>query len=89
MYRDFTISVCDEELSVLKTKLASAKFPGKDCFEKNRDLGISSPEFDRLINYRLNGYDWKKHESQLNRFHQYMLTVDGVDIHFILEKLAI
>jgi hypothetical protein len=27
MYRDFTISVCDKELSELKTKLVSAKFP--------------------------------------------------------------
>jgi microsomal epoxide hydrolase len=85
-YRDFTISVCDKELSELKKKLASVKFPREDHFVKNWNLGIHSPEFGKLINYWLNEYDWKKHESQLNRFHQYMITVDGIDIHFILEK---
>jgi microsomal epoxide hydrolase len=86
MYRDFTISVCDKKLSDLKAKLASAKFPGEDHFEKNWGLGIHSPEFVGLINYWLNEYDWKKHELQLNRFHQYMATIDGIDIHFIWEK---
>jgi microsomal epoxide hydrolase len=86
MYRDFTISVCDKELTELKAKLASVKFPRKDHFEKNWSLGIYSPEFDRLINYWLNDYDWKKHESQLNQFHQHIATIDGIDIHFILEK---
>jgi microsomal epoxide hydrolase len=86
MYRNFTISVCDDELSKLKTKLASVKFPKEDYFKKNWDLGIHSLEFGRLINYWLNEYDWKKQESQLNRFHQYIVTVDGIDIHFILEK---
>jgi microsomal epoxide hydrolase len=86
MYRDFTISVCEKELSELKTKLASVKFPREDHFEKNWDLGIHFLEFDRLIKYWLNEYDWKKHESQLNQFHQYMVTINGIDIHFILEK---
>ncbi|MDR0748283.1 MAG: epoxide hydrolase [Tannerellaceae bacterium] len=86
MYRDFTISVCDKELSELTTKLASAKFPWENHFGKNWDLGIHSPDFGGLINYWLNEYDWKKHESQLNQFHQYMTTIDGIDIHFILEK---
>ena len=50
-YRDFTISVRDKELNELKAKLASVKFPREDYFEKNWDLGIHSPEFERLINY--------------------------------------
>ncbi|ULQ58653.1 epoxide hydrolase 1 [Brucepastera parasyntrophica] len=85
-YRDFTISVSDKELSELRTKLTSAKFPRKDYFKENWDLGIYSSEFDKLINYWLNEYDWKKHEAQLNQFHQYLVTIDGIDIHFILEK---
>jgi microsomal epoxide hydrolase len=86
MYRDFIISVCDKELSELKTKLTAVRFPRKDNFLKNWDLGIHFLEFDRLINYWLNEYDWKKHESQLSQFHHYMGTIDGIDIHFILEK---
>jgi hypothetical protein len=57
---DFTISVCEKEISDLKTKLASTKFPNIDHCEKNWDLGIYFPEFDKLINYWLNEYDWKK-----------------------------
>ena len=76
MYRDFTISVCDKELNELKKKLASVKFPREDCFEKNWELGICPSEFGRLIDYWLNEYDWKKHESQLNQFHQHIATID-------------
>jgi microsomal epoxide hydrolase len=85
-YRDFTISVDDEELNELKTKLASARFPPEDHLEKNWEMGIYSSEFGKLINYWINEYDWKKHESKLNRLHQYMVTIDGIDIHFIWEK---
>ncbi|MDR1368785.1 MAG: epoxide hydrolase [Dysgonamonadaceae bacterium] len=85
-YKDFTISVHDKELAELKAKLASVRFPREDRFEKNWDLGIYSPEFGKLINYWINEYDWKKHEAQLNRFHQYKVTIDGIDIHFIWEK---
>ncbi|MDR1357200.1 MAG: epoxide hydrolase [Tannerellaceae bacterium] len=84
--RDFTISVHDKELGELNKKLASVKFPREEHFEGNWNLGINSPEFGKLINYWLNEYNWKEHESQLNRFHQYMVTIDGIDIHFILEK---
>jgi microsomal epoxide hydrolase len=86
MYRAFTLSVCDKDLSELKTQLASAKFPREDHFEKNWDMGIHAPEFAALITYWLNEYDWKKHELQLSRLHQYMATIDGIDIHFIWEK---
>ncbi|MDR1369861.1 MAG: epoxide hydrolase [Dysgonamonadaceae bacterium] len=85
-YRPFAISVHDKELAELKTKLASVKLPQEDRFEKSWNLGINPPEFGKLINYWLNEYDWKKHESQLNRLHQYMATIDGIDIHFIWEK---
>ena len=85
-YRDFTISVSDKELRALKKKLASAKLPPEDYFKKNGALGIDAPELGKLISYWLSEYDWRKHESQLNQLHQHMVTVDGVDIHFILEK---
>jgi microsomal epoxide hydrolase len=85
-YRDFTISVHDKELTELKTKLASVKFPREDHFEKNWGLGIHSSEFGKLINYWINEYDWKEHEAQLNRFRQYIVTIDGFDIHFIWDK---
>ncbi|MDR1505918.1 MAG: epoxide hydrolase N-terminal domain-containing protein, partial [Treponema sp.] len=86
MYKDFTISVHEKELTELKTKLASVKFPREDYLEKNWDLGIHSSEFGKLINYWINEYDWKEHEAQLNRFRQYIVTIDGIDIHFIWEK---
>ena len=30
-------------------------------------------------------YDWRKHETELNRFAHYRAKVDGIDLHFIHE----
>ncbi len=36
--------------------------------------------------YWLEEYDWRKHESEINRFSHYMVEVDDIDLHFIHEK---
>jgi microsomal epoxide hydrolase len=33
--------------------------------------------------YWRNGYDWRAHESALNRFDQFITTIDGANVHFI------
>lgn len=36
--------------------------------------------------YWLEEYDWRKHESRINRFSHYLAGIDGIDLHFIHEK---
>src|SRR5262249_36860838 len=36
-----------------------------------------------LVGYWERGYDWRRFESELNRFPQFLTEIDGLDIHFI------
>ena len=36
-----------------------------------------------LTGYWERGYDWRRFESGLNRFPQFLTEIDGLDIHFI------
>ena len=39
-----------------------------------------------LVTYWEREYDWRRFESELNRFPQFLTTIDGLDIHFIHVK---
>ena len=39
-----------------------------------------------LIDYWEREYDWRRFESELNRFPQFLTAIDGLDIHFIHVK---
>jgi len=41
-----------------------------------------------LMDYWRTSYDWRAHERELNHFHHYRATVDGVGLHFIHERSA-
>ena len=38
------------------------------------------------MEYWRDGYDWRKHEAELNRFKQYKVKLAGIDVHFIREE---
>lgn len=44
------------------------------------------PYLKSLVDYWLNGFDWRAQESRLNRLTQFKARVDGLDIHFVHEK---
>jgi hypothetical protein len=39
-----------------------------------------------LATYWLDGYDWRAREAALNRFDQFVVDIDGPDIHFIHQR---
>ena len=39
-----------------------------------------------LCAYRVDHFDWRAQEAALNKFSQFVATVDGIDLHFIHEK---
>jgi pimeloyl-ACP methyl ester carboxylesterase len=49
-------------------------------------LGTNLGYMKSLADYWLNGYDWRKHEAELNRFHHFTTEVDDINIHFIHER---
>ncbi len=40
----------------------------------------------RVVAYWADGYDWRRSEAELNRFPNYRARIDGLDVHFIMER---
>jgi epoxide hydrolase len=48
--------------------------------------GVRVENAKSLVTYWEREYDWRRFESELNRFPQFLTTIDGLDIHFIHVK---
>jgi hypothetical protein len=87
----FEISISDETLENVKTKLSSATLPNETSFTDDWEYGVPLTDIKRLVAYWKDGYDWRHHESQLNKHPQFKTTVavDGfgdLDIHFLHQR---
>lgn len=81
----FHIHVSDEILDDLKFRLQHIRWP--DQFDDSGwDRGTDLHYLQSLISYWRDQYDWRRHESELNRFSQYSCSIDGVDVHFVHER---
>ncbi|WP_286751769.1 MULTISPECIES: epoxide hydrolase family protein [Sphingobacterium] len=80
--RPFHIRIPDEKISDLKARLRNTKWPDKELVN-NETQGVELATMKSLADYWLTKYDWRKIESKLNSYPQYITNIDGVDIHFI------
>jgi pimeloyl-ACP methyl ester carboxylesterase len=78
----FVIDVPDTELDDLRTRLMMTRYPRTPA-DAGWSYGTDRPFMERLIEYWLDGYDWRATERSLNRFPQYIVNIDGYDLHFI------
>ena len=87
----FSITVSDEQLSILRQKLALTTFPD-ELEDAGRDYGAPLADIRRLISRWKEGYDWRKHEAQLNaELPQFTrdIEVEGhgtLNIHYVHKK---
>src|SRR5271165_579081 len=83
--RQFTIDVASEVLSDLRQRLkktrSSYQIAGTDW-----DAGTDGDYLKELVDYWQDTYDWRKHETALNKFTHFKTDVDDIDIHFINER---
>ncbi len=80
--RDFRINICDEQIEDLRRRLRATRLPSSLDADQWDD-GASLVFMQRLTEYWLNRFDWRAQEARLNRFPQYLATVDGLDLHFV------
>lgn len=50
------------------------------------DYGTNLGYMKELVDYWQHKYDWRQHETELNKFKQFRAEVDGIGIHFIHER---
>ena len=83
--RPFTIEIPDADLADLRRRLAATRWPTKELVE-DRSQGVQLATLKELVRYWATDYDWRKAETKLNAFPQFVTKIDGVDIHFIHVK---
>ncbi|KAF8890005.1 Alpha/Beta hydrolase protein [Gymnopilus junonius] len=87
----FKIAVPDEKVALLKQKLGLTNFPD-EIEESGWDYGVPLADIRRLSARWSDGYDWRKHEAQLNEeLPQFTrdIEVEGfgtLNIHYVHKK---
>jgi pimeloyl-ACP methyl ester carboxylesterase len=80
--RPFRINVPEEALVDLKRRLAATRWPEKQTTDDDSQ-GVQLETIQLLAHYWATEYDWRKIETRLNALPQFIIEIDGLDIHFI------
>lgn len=87
----FRIEIPDADIADLKARLAKTRFPNEPLGNEHWDWGTNLAYMRRLIAYWRDEFDWRKSETELNRFKHFKAEIEGANgerhrIHFIHEK---
>jgi microsomal epoxide hydrolase len=80
----FQLNIPDNVLQDLQERLSRARLPDEPPLEA-WSTGTSVAYMQRLIGYWRNGFDWRAQEAMLNRFRQFTVPLEGIEVHFIHE----
>ena len=70
------------DLTELRRRIKATKWPSRETVT-DASQGVQLATMRELARYWETKYDWRKCESRLNAWPQFMTEIDGVDIHFI------
>jgi epoxide hydrolase len=82
LVRPFRVAISDSEIADLKQRLATTRWPDPETVP-DWSQGVRVQNAKALVTYWEREYNWRRFESELNRFPQFLTTIDGLDIHFI------
>jgi pimeloyl-ACP methyl ester carboxylesterase len=80
--RPFTVEVPQAELDELRRRIAATRWPERETVG-DQTQGIPLATIQALAAYWGSEYDFRRFETRLNAFPQFMTEIDGLDIHFI------
>ena len=83
----FEIAVSDAVLDDLRQRLGQTRWPD-EMPGVGWEYGSNLDYIKELCEYWRTDFDWRAQEAKLNAFNHYKSEVDGLSIHFILEKGA-
>ena len=70
LVRPFTVSISDSEIDDVKQRLARTRWPDPETVG-DWSQGVRVENARSLVDYWERGYDWRRFESELNRFPQF------------------
>ena len=80
--RPFKIKFEDAELNDLRQRVMATRWPKMETVN-DATQGVQLATIQKLAKYWVDGYDWRKVESKLNSYPNFVTNIDGLDIHFI------
>ena len=81
----FKIDVPEKTLALIRDRVAG--YPWHEMPDDGGwSYGTNLDYMKELCTYWVEEFDWRKQEAALNRFSHFKTPVDGIDMHFILEK---
>lgn len=85
--RPFTLKISDRHISDLKHRLSLARFPEKETVD-DWSQGVPLNHIREVAHYWQNRYDMARLERRLNGVPQFLIPIDGLEIHFIHVRSA-
>jgi pimeloyl-ACP methyl ester carboxylesterase len=82
----FRIDISAERLALLSDRLRSTVWADEAPGVQDWRYGVPGGYLHELVEYWLSGYDWRLHETAMNRWPQVRGEIDGVTVHAIHER---
>ncbi|MFL5614980.1 MAG: epoxide hydrolase family protein [Gemmatimonadaceae bacterium] len=83
--RPFHVTFTDAELADLRRRIKGTKWPERETVSDTTQ-GVQLATMQALAQYWATEHDWRKCETKLNSYPQFITEIDGLDIHFIHVK---
>jgi len=85
MVKPFKVNISNEILENIYDNIK--KYPWNEMPNVDGwDYGTNLAYIKEISKYWVEDFNWKKHESTINKFSNFITKVDDIDIHFIQEK---
>ena len=75
-------NVPETELTELRRRINATKWPERETVT-DASQGVQLATMQALARYWATDYDWRKVEAKLSALPQFIIEIDGLDIHFI------
>ena len=80
--RPFSFRASDADLAELRRRITATRWPEKETVG-DHSQGVPLAAMRELARYWATEYDWRKAEAKLKVLPQFIINIDGLDIHFI------
>jgi pimeloyl-ACP methyl ester carboxylesterase len=85
MIKPFKLDIPDKTLQEIYTKVKN--YPWHEMPDDGGwKYGSNLDYMKEISSYWVKGFDWRKHEAEINKFSNFTTTVEGIEMHFIHEK---
>jgi epoxide hydrolase len=81
----FHLAINDDAIAGLHGRLDNSRWPDQ-VNDERWSYGMELNYLRELVRYWRNDFDWRKAEACINGFDQFLLNIDGLDIHFIHQR---